>query len=100
MAWEIVATILGIATIVTGGVVSIFTTNSRHGKRLSEGSGLRHLPPSRDRDIERMARLEEQVKGHGRELGEIKLNQVRIGDKVTKLGDLLIEWIQSGNHRK
>ena len=101
-SWEIVAAILGVATIVMGGVVSIFTTNARSSKRLSEGSGLKRLPPPSDshrNDIERMARLETQVKNHGREMGEVKASISKLSDKVTKLGDLVIEWIQSGGRK-
>lgn len=97
-SWEIVAAILGVATIVTGGAVKIFTDNAKQ-KRLSEGSGPKRLPSSTARDIERLARLEEQIKGHGRELGEIKADIDKLSDKVTKLGDLVIEWIQAGNRK-
>lgn len=92
-SWEIVAAILGVVTIITGGVVKIFS--DRGPKKLSEGSGPKRLSSALARDIERLARLEEQVKGHGRELGEVKAGIEKLSDKVTKLGDLVIEWMQS-----
>ena len=100
MSWEIVAAVIGVATVITGGVVKIFTYNISQ-KRLSEGSGPKRLKSSHShnsmsiRDIERLARLEEQVKGQGRELGEVKSAHDKLSDKVTKLGDLVIEWIQT-----
>ena len=96
--WEIVVAILGAVTIITAGVVKIFS--SYGPKKLSEGSGPKALSSSSVRDIERLARLEEQVKGHSRELGEVKGRIDGLSGKVTKLGDLVIEWIKGGNGRR
>ena len=99
-SWEIITAILGAVTIITGGAVKIFSPQPQAPKKLSEervrrsseGSVVKTLSV---RDIERLTRLEEQVKGHSRELGEVKGNLEKQTDKVSQLSDLLIEWLRS-----
>jgi len=91
--WPLAATIVGIVGTVSASIITIFKLRS-NDKALPPSSEPAALPAEIPNDLAaRLAVLEEKVETLRREMG-------RSDAKLTKLSELIIEWIQSAKRSR
>lgn len=93
--WPLALTIITVVGILAGSLIRIFGGRSKNGRdngRRGSGSGSSSRSDVHDID-KRVAVLEEQVETLRREMG-------RMDKKVSKLSELMIEWVQSGKRSR
>lgn len=82
--WQLIATILGVSTIVVSGLVTIFKDRAQraHGASRSEVHDIDKRLAVMENEIKNM---QERMERQGKEIG-------RIAEDVSKISDLLIKW--------
>ena len=101
--WEVIATILGVVTIITGGVVKIFSSRAKDAIPGTVDS-VASLPPSsrppalgpeiHEMD-KRLALIEQRMGSIIDDMAALKRMVEQANDKTAKLSEIIIDWLKS-----
>ena len=106
MTWEVVAALLGSLTVLAASVVSLLKASWNNSGSKSSESAIHKIvhgaqeTHSKDKDLHRIDKalsvLENDVGNLSRQLAEAKVQNEKLQQKVEKLSEVIIDWIQTG----